>query len=118
MEEMLQSTESAAATVDPIASVLEHVLPTVIISSVAISIILIIYFIYAIATRVSNHKRTLAMQQDIHEIRQLLEKHFAASNVPTAPVQPTRPQPEVRLADGAIKDPLFEEQKIETERIV
>ena len=46
MEEMLQSTESAAAAVDPIASVLEHVLPTIIISSVAISIILIIYFIY------------------------------------------------------------------------
>ena len=113
MEELLQTTESTQA-LNPITTVMEQLMPTIIISTILISVLFFIYLVAAIASRISSHKRSVALAKDVHAIRELLEKNQSAI------VEPTRPQPEVKLADGAIvkRDPLYEEQKIESERIV
>ena len=91
---------------------MEQLMPTIIISTILISVLFFIYLVAAITSRISSHKRSVALAKDVHAIRELLEKNQSAV------AEPIKPQPEVKLADGAIKDYSYEEQKIETERIV
>lgn len=82
---------------EQIANGISHLFPILVISAGTVSLILVIYFVVIIILKVSARKRNFKMQDDIAEIRRILEGK--------ARITPhdEHHHPEIHLADGAIK---------------
>ena len=90
-----------------IAKDLSHIFPLLAISAGTVSLFFVIYFIASIVTKISNNKRTTMLQQDIHEIKMILEKQFNYQ-----PPEKTHPHlPKIKLPDGAIAQDAESEHK-------
>ena len=88
---------------------LMQLMPMLLISTGAISLLLIIFFVSSVISKISNHRRTKKMQNDITVIKELLEKISSRLDAlgNHSSIAPTTP--EIKLADGAIQQPSNEE---------
>lgn len=72
------TTESLLSSFDPVASI-EPFMPFIIYGTIASTVLLVVLFVISTLNHKKQQKAVRQSQQDIHAIRELLEKRFGAT---------------------------------------